>query len=147
MNGLADVHLDGARLDGQRHLANHVAGCVPTMPATQDAVPASGRASKSSLVKPSSRPRAMARPKTVTGRGRLHRDALCLGLDETDPGSLGVGVGHAGDHAGVELGRSADRGHLGQKRHERLVHGQRRIVFSNAFFLPRGIPGFGTRRA
>jgi hypothetical protein len=66
VDGLADVHLVGAHLDGQRHLADHVAGVRADDAAAQDAVASRG-ASNSSLVKPSSRPLAMARPEAVHG--------------------------------------------------------------------------------
>jgi hypothetical protein len=56
-----------AHLDGQGHLADHVAGMGADDAAADDAVAVSGESSNSSLVKPSSRPLAMARPEAAQG--------------------------------------------------------------------------------
>ena len=60
MDRLADVDRVGAHLDRQRDLADQVAGMRADDAAADDAV--ASAASNSSLVKPSSRPLAMARP-------------------------------------------------------------------------------------
>ena len=64
VNRLADVYRVCAHLNGQRNLANHVARVRTDHAAAQDlaVARASGESSNSSLVTPSSRPLAMARP-------------------------------------------------------------------------------------
>jgi hypothetical protein len=71
VDGLADVHGVGAHLDGQGDLADHVARVRADHAAAQDAAVAVGfgESSNSSLVKPSSRPLAMARPEAAQGTG------------------------------------------------------------------------------
>ncbi len=76
--------------------------CVPTMPPPITRCVAS---SKISLVKPSSRPLAIARPEAAHGNTALPYLmpcglALLLGL--AGPRHLGVGVGHRGNLARVE---------------------------------------------
>jgi hypothetical protein len=74
MDGLADIHRVGAHLDRQRDLADHVARMGTHDTAAQNpAVPMGRRAesSNSSLVKPSSRPLAMARPDGSPGEQAL----------------------------------------------------------------------------
>ena len=103
MDRLADVHRVGAHLDGQRDLADHVAGMRADDAAADDAVRLGS--SNSSLVKPSSRPLAIARPDAVHGNRpflTLMPLRLRLVLGQADPGDLGIGVGHARDHARVE---------------------------------------------
>src|SRR5450830_649010 len=64
VDGLADVDLVGAHLDGQGHLPIMSPACVPTMPPPRMRWVS---ASNSSLVKPSSRPLVIARPEALQG--------------------------------------------------------------------------------
>ena len=132
VDGFADVYGVGAHFDRQRDFADQIAGVAPDDAAAQDAAVASGfgavveqQLGEALLAAvgqgaPGSAPREQA---------LAHRDALRLGLlfGQAHPSQLGVGVGHAGDHAGIEsrarqIGAAQQfaRHHLG--RHVRLVH-------------------------
>ena len=104
---LADVHRVRAHLDGQRDLADHVAGVRADDAAAEDLAVAVGLGG---IVEQQLREAFVAAVGDRPARGRpreqalLNLDALRLGLvlGQTHPRHFRIGVGHARDHAGVE---------------------------------------------
>ena len=109
MNRLADIDCICTHLDGQSNLANHVAS-VRTDHAAAEYFAVAVRFGR--IIKQQLGHAFVAAIGDGASRSRpgeqalLDLDALGLGLvfGEADPGHFGVGVGHAGDDAGVEGG-------------------------------------------
>ena len=109
MNRLADAYRISAYFDGQRNLANHVARMRADHAAAQDLAvtvrlwAVIKKQFGDPFVAAVGNGAALGRPGE---QALLDLDALgfSLILGEADPGHFGVGVGHAGDDAGVEGG-------------------------------------------
>ena len=118
MDRLADVHRVGAHLDGQRDLADHVAGVRADDAAAEDLAVAVrlGRVIEQqlgeALVAAVGDGAARGRPRE---QALLDLDALRLGLvfGQADPRHFWIGVGHRRDHASRNAKRYQNAGATG----------------------------------
>jgi len=125
MHGQADIGRVSAHFDRERDLGNELPGI-----GADDAPPRRRcvLGSKSSLVKPSSRPIDNARPLAAHGNTafRTPHSALWLRPRSVRPGDLWIGVGHGRNHACIEEALAAGgdfRGNLGFVRGLVCQHG------------------------